>query len=410
MLLPTCLKGRISPSYALGLTFIVVVCIIWALSSTLVQYMYSYSSEDEEDEQVSAFLVTYIGVSLFTLFLPLKLCRKSFPKHPVLQTADLFHFHQLIETSDQMIDIVESFDPTLLYLHVQDTVYWTNSQHFFTAAKIAPVWFLTNWCYNSALSLTSMSSSTTLASTTSAFAFGMEVFMGEERFGLYKLAGVIMGLLGTSLTGVHDSLHPDEDAANDRLIGDFVAVLAALGFATYAVQIRTLFPDNARYSMKVILGYIGAINTIALSPLAIYQVLHKPNGMDSRIVALAMLRGIFDYVLSEYLFFRAVLLTSATVASVGLGLTIPMAFLADYILGVENFASVYSIGGALCILIGFLLVNVPSSDPDNNDNVTGILPTKEEEDQQAQIMEQENDPQPAPPRATQYELQGLSTL
>jgi drug/metabolite transporter (DMT)-like permease len=160
------------------------------------------------------------------------------------------------------------------------------------------------------------------------------------------------GTLGKLLkTGVDDYLHPDEDAANDRLIGDLVAMLAALGFATYAVQIRTLFPQHARYSMKVILGYIGAINTIALSPLAIYHVLHKPNGMDSRIVALAMLRGLFDYVLCEYLFFRAVLLTTATVASVGLGLTIPMAFLADYILGMENLATVYSIGGALCILI-----------------------------------------------------------
>jgi hypothetical protein len=135
--------------------------------------MYSYSISEGEGEEVSAFLVTYIGVSLFTLFLPLKLCRKSLPDHPVLQTADLFHYLQWIETSDQMIDITESFDPIVLYPHVQDTVHWTNSQHFFTAAKIAPVWFLTNWCYNSALSLTSISSSTTLASTTSAFAFAM---------------------------------------------------------------------------------------------------------------------------------------------------------------------------------------------------------------------------------------------
>jgi hypothetical protein len=51
--------------------------------------MYSYSSE-KDGEEVSAFLVTYIGVSLFPLFLPLKLCRKSSPNHPVLQTADLF--------------------------------------------------------------------------------------------------------------------------------------------------------------------------------------------------------------------------------------------------------------------------------------------------------------------------------
>ena len=226
---------------------------------------------------MSVFLVTYIGVSLCTLFLPFKLCQNTFPNHPVLQTADLFHCHECwMQACDQMIGIVDSFDPTLLYplQHVQqDTVYWTNSQYFVAAAKIAPIWFLTTWCYNLALSLTSIPSSTTLASTTSAFAFGMEVCMGQERFGRYKLAGVLMGVLGTSLTGIHDYLHPEEDAANDRLIGDVVAMLTALGFATYAVQIRTLFPEHARYSMKVVLVYTGAINTIALlSPMAVYQV------------------------------------------------------------------------------------------------------------------------------------------
>ena len=51
MRLPTCLEGRITPSYALGLALILVVYIIWVLSSILVQYMYSYSSlEDKQGE------------------------------------------------------------------------------------------------------------------------------------------------------------------------------------------------------------------------------------------------------------------------------------------------------------------------------------------------------------------------
>ena len=88
-------------------------------------------------------------------------------------------------------------------------------------------------------------------------------------------------------------------------------------------------------------------------------------------------------------------------ASVGLGLTIPMAFMVDYALGVVNVASIYTIGGALSILIGvLLLVNVSSPDPDTN--VEGILP-----EDQPQIMEEE-DPQSARPTATPYELQGLS--
>lgn len=79
-----------------------------------------------------------------------------------------------------------------------------------------------------------------------------------------------------------------------------------------------------------------------------------------------------------------------------------MAFMVDYALGVVNVASIYTIGGALSILIGvLLLVNVSSPDPDTNVE-QGILP-----EDQPQIMEEE-DPQSARPTATPYELQGLS--
>ena len=387
---PWC-ESTISPSYALGLTFILFVCIIWAASSTLVQYMYNYSSNQDEEDLVTPFLVTYIGVALFTILLPLKLCRTQFSSHndggsssslssttatattnqrPIFQTTDFLNWHDFLCATDQAIFITESFDPTSLYPHLeQPPVYWTNSQHFITAAKIAPVWFFTNWCYNRALALTSIASSTTLASTTSAFAFVLEVCLGHEQFGWAKMLGVLFGISGSTLTGIHDARAEGDSegdawgGSRDRVVGDIVAILAAIGFATYAVQIRVLFPEHARYSMKVILGYIGVINVVVLSPIALVHILRQRNGLDLTVIAMAVIRGLFDYVLSEYLFFRAVLLTSATVTSVGLGLTIPMAFVADFIMGMQNIVSIFSMSGAACIFIGFLLVNVDASDP-----------------------------------------------
>mmetsp|Transcript_10886 Transcript_10886/g.14222 ORF Transcript_10886/g.14222 Transcript_10886/m.14222 type:complete len:84 (+) Transcript_10886:1-252(+) len=65
-----------------------------------------------------------------------------------------------------------------------------------------------------------------------------------------------------------------------------------------------------------------------------------------------------DNVLSDYLWARSVVLTSATVATVGLGLTIPLAFVSDWILGNENVADWISLCGASSVLIGFVLVNI----------------------------------------------------
>ena len=52
--------------YAIGLFYILLVAVIQAISSTLVQYLYTVKAFE------SPFLLTYIGVSLFTWPLPLR--------------------------------------------------------------------------------------------------------------------------------------------------------------------------------------------------------------------------------------------------------------------------------------------------------------------------------------------------
>jgi hypothetical protein len=56
---------------------------------------------------------------------------------------------------------------------------------------------------------------------------------------------------------------------------------------------------------------------------------------------------------------RSVILTDATVATVGLGLTIPIAFISDIIRGnSQTVLSAESLIGAFAVLSGFILVNV----------------------------------------------------
>jgi hypothetical protein len=73
-----------------------------------------------------------------------------------------------------------------------------------------------------------------------------------------------------------------------------------------------------------------------------------------------MLSSLFDDVIADYIWARAVLLTSPTTATVGLSLTIPLAIVTDLFSGMANGSKVtwISILGGLCVLIGFILVNV----------------------------------------------------
>jgi solute carrier family 35 protein F5 len=115
-------------------------------------------------------------------------------------------------------------------------------------------------------------------------------------------------------------------------------------------------------SMQLLLGYIGLVNAISLSPVAIYILLFQDAtvsiGLTWIIFGYLVAKGMLDNVLSDYLWARAVVLTSATVATVGLGLTIPLAFVSDLIMGHGNILDATSIMGATSVLAGFILVNI----------------------------------------------------
>ena len=67
--------------------------------------------------------------------------------------------------------------------------------------------------------------------------------------------------------------------------------------------------------------------------------------------------GLFDYVISDYLWARAIILTSPVVATVGLSITIPFAFVADIVLNGYTAITIDSIIGSILVMIGFVLVN-----------------------------------------------------
>jgi solute carrier family 35, member F5 len=197
---------------------------------------------------------------------------------------------------------------------------------------------------------------------------------GDEIYTHVKLLGVMLGISGTALTTFHDLAHHDNDDVGEAcangcdyvLWGDTLALIAAVAYASYAVQVRVLCPRNEDlYSMVLLLGYIGVVIMVPLLPVAIYLLTQIE--LTPTIFWLIVVRGLFDYVLSEYLHFRAVVLTNATTATVGLGLTIPFAFFADWLMDKANVASIPSLLGAIAVSAGFLIVNLSNSHDDEHD-------------------------------------------
>lgn len=88
-----------------------------------------------------------------------------------------------------------------------------------------------------------------------------------------------------------------------------------------------------------------------------------------------MFAGLLDNVLSDYLWAKAVLLTSPTAATTGLTIQVPIAGVVDSLRG--KIPSLLSVLGAAAVLLGFFGINEPATgcfgssgeDADNFDNV-----------------------------------------
>lgn len=68
--------------------------------------------------------------------------------------------------------------------------------------------------------------------------------------------------------------------------------------------------------------------------------------------------GLLDNVLSDYLWAKAVLFTSTTVATAGLTIQVPLAAIIDTVTG--NAPRLMDYLGAVAVMIGFAGINIPS--------------------------------------------------
>ncbi|KAE9125497.1 hypothetical protein PF010_g5607 [Phytophthora fragariae] len=326
---------RSSFDWLLGVTFLLIVALIWTFASVLVQYIFHNLSFQ------GPFFLTYVGISLFSVNLPLWYASQvAWPRARAwlrgLPTDGKLSHGELLRRSGKQAS----------YSHI-----------FRISAIISPLWFVANFTYNMSLNLTSVSSSTIVSSTSTVFTFLLSVVLLKEPFVWLKLAGVILCMAGNISTIFNDE---GADDRADHVVGDLVALFAAFMYGVYTTAIRRLIPDDESVSISLFFGFIGVINMVCLLPFVLtfhYTAVESLSGLTLEILLLIGVKGLFDNVLSDYLWARAVLLTSPTVATVGLSLTVPLAIVADFWFHGMLPTHVTLLASAL-VISGFVLINV----------------------------------------------------
>ncbi|KAF3337052.1 vacuolar membrane protein [Carex littledalei] len=363
--------------WILGLIYLVAVAGIWIAASYIVQSVV--------DSGVSPFLITYICNSLFVVYIPIVEVSRYF-EDSVAKLLLSFNEQKSTEMSVQNLADLESVN--LLQAtdscRVQESKgkvsegaeggedkglldskgRWTRTRMAKVSILICPFWFFAQLTFNLSLKYTTVASNTILSSTSSLFTFLVALFFLGEKFTWIKLASVLMCMAGTIIVSLADSNSQSNEIATNPLLGDILTLLSAGLYAIYITLIRKKLPDEkegkGEASTAQFLGFLGLFNMLIFLPVIL--VLHftgvEPfHRLTWQQVSLIIGKGLLDNVLSDYLWAKAINLTTTTVATAGLTIQVPIAAVVDSITGHAPHLLDYV--GAAAVLVGFAGINVP---------------------------------------------------
>ncbi|BAT84369.1 hypothetical protein VIGAN_04171800 [Vigna angularis var. angularis] len=391
--------------WILGLIYIFAVATIWIAASFVVQSVV--------DAGVSPFLVTYICNSLFVVLIPIveigRYLEDSYGgfwfwrsdesnshtegrvRHSeqvillkdndagneaseslVLEEVDVVseesnNGSELVPTEivtrvlvDDQVNVIEKVDHQL-----DEKGRWSRCRVAKVSLLICPFWFLAQLTFNLSLKYTTVTSNTILSSASSLFTFLVSLAFLGERFTWLKLFSVLLCMGGTIFVSLGDSKSGLRTIASNPLLGDIFALLSAGLYAVYITLIRMKLPDSdgksGEASTAQFLGYLGLFNVLIFLPVALILNITKMESFSSltwKQLSLIIGKGLLDNVLSDYLWAKAVLLTSTTVATAGLTIQVPLAAIVDTLSGHAPGFMDYL--GAISVMIGFTGINIPS--------------------------------------------------
>ena len=227
------------------------------------------------------------------------------------------------------------------------------------AAFFFSIYFLANYFTTAAYGKTSPGSVSILASTGGAFTLVIGFLAKVEKLSFLRILSIIISVGGILI------ISAGEFKSGDSLwLGNLFAVVSAFLYGCYSVLLKKIIVDEDRLDMTFFFGVNGALTMIFIWP--VFFILHY-SGLEVFILpnqsqTVFLIFNSLCAISAGYLWILAMKKTTPIVVAVGLSLNIPLTLLVelvlDFIRGKEISISPYKYGSAVCVLIGFVVVNV----------------------------------------------------
>lgn len=345
--------------YLLGVFFIVIVDFLWVIGGLLVKQIL--------DNNDHPFLITYWKTGLFSIYLLFYLpflcnhCRgvQSEEDAKELETTREDAMRGFLIANGNPVQASKKTTCCYCCVVKQSSSKLPLRRTLKLATIFCFIWFGMNYFYNESLFFTSVGSNTVLSSLSGPFCLILSIIFLKEPFSWSNALGVTVVLGGAVLLGTYDE--SDDNATNPSL-GDSLAALSAFLYGCFSTLMKVFLHDESKVSMFLLFGLIGICNLVCMWPFFFVlswtntEVMDLPSFDTACLITLA---GVIS-ILSDYLWARAILLTSPLIATVGLSMTTPIALLADLLMKDVKRSLLYYMG-VTCVVIGFLLVNLKAA-------------------------------------------------
>ena len=253
------------------------------------------------------------------------------------------------------------------------------------ATVVAPLWFLAQLTFNASLRLTSVTSNTILSSASALFTYLFSVLVLSEKFTATKFACVLALMGGTAMVTIADARASTINAEHSKLafavsesgldthhsvVGDMLCLVSSIVYGGYTVAIRVMLGNDESSPTMLFFGLMGGLIFVSVGPfLGISAALGSSLGtLTWKTFGLVVLKGLFDNVLSDYLWARAILLVGPTIATSGLAMQVPIAIVLDVVLGRSEWmksvaTALLTFLGGIVILVGFFGITASGRSP-----------------------------------------------
>ncbi|KCV70608.1 hypothetical protein, variant [Fonticula alba] len=255
------------------------------------------------------------------------------------------------------------------------------------------LWFGANYTANASLAYTSVSSSMIFSTTSGMWTLLFGALARVDFLSIGKFSSVLAVLGGVVMVALTDASGDTSGSGSsgsgaplppNPLLGDLLALGGAILYGLYIVLLKLRIGHEERMNSQLFFAFVGLFNVLLLWPLLLiahYTGLEPFELPPTSLVFWALiLNGLLGTVASDFLWLRAMLMTSPVIVTLGLSLTIPGALLAEALIaafggsGVSIPDSWVYWMGVVLVMIGFVAVNASSILGAKYDPTAGAAP------------------------------------